>query len=108
MDIVQLLASLIAAIGILVIGLQTVRKIWGSNNTESALIKMMHEELERMSSQNATLATAIGKLQVELIYLSSELTALTIENQNLHKEVSTLNEEISRLHTIMSRRRDDL
>jgi len=88
----------------LVIGFQLLLKNFASNRTESALLKMMHDELERMSSQNSTLSKEIGKLQLELIKLSTQLTTLTIENQKLQSEVSNLNKEIIRLHGFISER----
>ena len=99
--IAQWAAAAVVALIAIALGLQTVLKNWKSNNTEGALLQMMHEELERMSAQNGTLSGEIGKLQVELIKLSAQLTALTYENQKLQQEVASLNTEISRLHNIM-------
>lgn len=97
----QLAAAAVVGIGALVIGIQGILRNWKRNASEGSLLQMMHEELERMNSQNMTLSQEIGKLQTELIRLSTQLTALTIENQKLQTEVSSLNEEISRLHTLM-------
>jgi len=80
------------------IGLQLLIKNWKSTNVESALLKMMHEELERMSIQNGSLSQEIGKLQIELVKLSTQLTALNIENHKLQSEIANLNTEIIRLH----------
>lgn len=99
--IAELSAAAVVALTVIAVGLQNLLKNWKNTNTESSLLKMMHDELERMSQQNATLSQEIGKLQTELIKLSTELTALTIENRKLQSEVSSLNEEISRLHGIM-------
>lgn len=98
-------AAAFVGISGIVIGIQLLLKSFNSNSTESALLKMMHEELERMSSQNATLSAEIGKLQLELIKLSSQLTTLTIENQKLQSEVSNLNKEIIRLHGFITERK---
>lgn len=87
----------LAVIGIAV-GFQLLLKNWKTNNTESALLSMMHDELERMSSQNSLLSQEIGKLQNELVKLSGQLTELNIENQNLQMQVTSLNKEIVRLH----------
>lgn len=89
--------SFLAVIGI-AIGLQLLIKNWKSNNTESALLSMMHNELERMSAQNSLLSEEVGKLQIELVKLSSQLTELNAENQNLQMQVASLNKEIVRLH----------
>ena len=83
-------------------GIQQLIKAWRNNAAESALVKMMQEELARMSQQNTALSTEIGSLQTELIRLSQQLTDLTIENQKLQLEVSILNKEIARLHMLMS------
>ena len=92
--------AVIALVGTAV-GLQSVLKNWKNSNTESTLLKMMHDELNRMSAQNTALSTEIGKLQSELIKLSNQLTGLTLENKKLQTEVSSLNAEISRLHGVM-------
>ena len=83
-------------------GIQQLIKAWRNNAAESALVKMMQEELARMSQQNTALSNEIGNLQTELIRLSQQLTDLTIENQKLQVEVSILNKEIARLHILMS------
>jgi septal ring factor EnvC (AmiA/AmiB activator) len=87
----------LAVIGI-AIGIQLLIKSWKTNNTESALLTMMHDELERMSAQNSLLSQEIGKLQTELVKLSTQLTELNIENQNLQMQIASLNKEIARLH----------
>lgn len=87
----------LAVIGI-AIGIQLLIKSWKSNNTESALLSMMHDELERMSAQNSLLSQEVGKLQLELVKLSSQLTELNAENQKLQMQVASLNKEIVRLH----------
>lgn len=81
--------------------LQALAKHWKSNDAESSLLKIMHEELERMSLQNTSLSVEIGKLQIELVKLSAQLTTLNIENQKLQTEISQLNGEIARLHSII-------
>jgi uncharacterized protein (DUF3084 family) len=98
------LAAAFLALTSVAIGIQLLIKNWKSANTESALLKMMHEELERMSAQNGTLSQEIGKLQTELVKLSTQLTALTIENQKLQAEVGNLNIEIIRLHGFITQK----
>lgn len=83
------------------VGLQSILKNWKASNTEGSLLTLMHTELERMSLQNSTLSSEIGKLQIELIRLSGQLTTLTLENQKLRSEVSSLHQEITRLHGVM-------
>lgn len=87
----------LAIVGI-AIGFQLLIKNWNSNNTESALLSMMHDELERMSAQNSLLSQEVGKLQLELVKLSTQLTELNTENQNLQMQIASLNKEIVRLH----------
>ena len=87
----------LALVGVAV-GLQLLLKTWSSNNKESALLSMMHDELERMSAQNSLLSAEVGKLQSELIKLSQQLSELTLENQKLQTEINNLNKEIIRLH----------
>ena len=99
--ITEMIAAGIVALTAIALGVQNLVKGWKSTNAESSLLKMMHEELERMSTQNTTLSQEIGKLQMELINLSTQLTTLTLENRKLQAEVSSLNSEISRLHGIM-------
>lgn len=88
----------------LVIGIQLLLKSFNSNSAESALLKMMHDELERMSSQNSILSQEVGKLQVELVKLSTQLTELTLENQKLQTEINNLNKEIIRLHGFITQK----
>lgn len=97
-----ILVGLVLTIVSISFGLQQLVKTWKSNGAETALLKMMQEELARMNTQNTALSTEIGSLQTELIRLSQQLTDLTIENQKLQLEVSILNKEIARLHTLMS------
>ena len=104
-SIPEWLAAAFLALTSVAIGLQLLIKNWKSANTESALLKMMHDELERMSSQNGTLSQEIGKLQIELVKLSTQLTTLTLENQKLQAEVSNLNIEIIRLHGFITEKR---
>lgn len=100
--IAQISAGVVVALTAIAVGLQTILKNWKANSTESSVLKMMHDELERMSTQNITLSAEIGKLQLELVTLSKQLTTLTIENQKLQTEVSNLNAEIARLHGIIT------
>lgn len=98
------LAAAFVGISGLVIGIQLLLKSFNSNNTESALLKMMHDELERMSAQNSILSQEVGKLQLELVKLSKQLTELTLENQKLQTEINNLNKEIIRLHGFITQK----
>lgn len=91
------------AIGLLTIAyvLQKFLTGWKSDKTESSILTLMHNELERMSAQNANLSMELGRLQIEVIALNTQLRALTVENQRLHSEVGSLTAEVSRLqHTL--------
>lgn len=103
-NLVQIIFLVVTAIITGGFSLQALAKYWKSSGTESSLLKMMHEELERMCSQNTTLSLEIGKLQIELVKLSAQLTTLTLENQKLQAEVAHLNAEIARLHNLVSSR----
>lgn len=102
-NISQLVVAFVLALISMAIGFQVLIKNWKSSTTESALLTLMHDELERMSIQNSTLSEEVGKLQIELIRLSNQLTTLTIENQKLQSEISNLNTEIVRLHILMTK-----
>lgn len=86
----------------LVFGLQKVVKGWKETSAETSVIKMIHDELERMSAQNKILTTELSKLQVEVVNLNRELRALTDENQKLHSEVATLTNEVTRLQKLLN------
>ena len=98
----ELIVSITIGLGAIMYGIQSLLKNWKISKVENSLLKMMHEELERMSLQNTTLSNEIGKLQTELVNLSTQLSGLTKENQKLQVEVSSLNNEISRLHSLMT------
>lgn len=72
-----------------------------AEKTESSVISLMHQELERMSEQNTKLSLELGKLQTEVIELNKQLRTLTTENQRLHAEVATLTGEVTRLQSIL-------
>ena len=97
-NIAQLAGLAVVALISIAFALQTLLKNWKSTSTEGALLKIMHEEIERMSAQNTILSGEIGKLQIELVKLSGQLTTLTAENKKLQEEVADLNAEIIRLN----------
>jgi len=96
-ELVQTLMMLAVAI---IAGLFVFKKLskdWLSNDTESNIIKLMHNELERMSEQNTALSLELGRLHTEVIALNHELQKLTVENQRLQTEVIALTNEVSGL-----------
>ena len=103
-NITEWFSTVVLALAGLAVGLQLLVKHFKSNNTESALLTMMHTELERMSSQNSVLSQEVGKLQIEIVKLSTQLTELTLENQKLQAEINNLNREIIRLHGFITQK----
>lgn len=99
--ITELVTAIAAGIIALVFGIQKLIKGWKETSTESSVITMMHEELERMSSHNKVLATELASLQVEILNLNKELRNLTLENQKLHQEVVSLTAEVARLQQLL-------
>lgn len=89
----------------LVFGLQKVLKGWKETSAETSVIKMMHDELERMAAQNKVLSVELSKLQIEIVKLNQELRTLTVENQKLHAEVSSLTQEVSRLQKLLDEKK---
>ena len=104
--IVQITTGIVGFLTAVAISIQTWLRHTKDAGSEHSLIKMMHEELERMSKQNAILSDEIGNLQTELIRLNSHLVTLSSENQKLQLEVANLNSEIARLHGIMSSKKE--
>lgn len=89
----------LAAVGLMgvVVAFQKVLKGWKETSTESSILSLMHEELNRMSSHNKILAEELAKFQLEVIKLNNQLTDLTMENHRLHNEVQALTKEVNRL-----------
>lgn len=87
----------------LVFGLQKVLTGWRETSAESSVIKMMHDELERLSAQNKILTTELNSLQTTIISLHQELRNLTVENQKLHSEVTSLTQEVTRLQATLNK-----
>lgn len=77
------------------VGIQKLVKEWRSTGAETSVIKMMHEELERMGTQNARLTEELTKLQNEIVELNNQLTKLNIENNKLQEEVAALTTELN-------------
>jgi peptidoglycan hydrolase CwlO-like protein len=94
-NLVQTISVAGMAIIALGVGIQKLLKEWRSTEAETSVIKMMHEELERMGSQNAKLTEELTKLQNEIVELNNQLTKLNIENNKLQHDISTLTIELN-------------
>lgn len=95
-NIVEVLGMSALAIIAVFIGSQKLLKEWKSTNAETNIITLMHTELERMSSQNASLSIELGRLHSEVINLNKQLQNLSVENQRLQVEVCALTTEVSK------------
>lgn len=93
--VVENLSVIGAAVILLLVGVQKILRDWRTTKAESDIISLMHDEIARMSSQNAQLSTELGKLQIEIIQLNQQLTKLNIENNKLQEEVSALTSELN-------------
>lgn len=94
-SLVQTISVAGMAIIALGVGIQKLVKEWRSTDAETSVIKMMHEELERMGTQNAKLTEELTKLQNEIVELNSQLTKLNIENNKLQQDVAALTTELN-------------
>jgi uncharacterized coiled-coil DUF342 family protein len=93
--LVQTISIAGMAIIALSVGIQKLLKDWRSTEAETSVIKMMHEEVTRMGTQNAKLTEELTKLQNEIVELNSQLTKLNIENNKLQEEVAALTTELN-------------
>lgn len=91
----QTISVLALAVIALVFGIKRVLKDWRLSDAGDGVLKLMHQELERMSAQNTILSTELSKLQQELIELNAELRRLCIENDKLQVEVVALTNELN-------------
>ena len=89
----------------LVIGAQKLLKDWRTTSTESSVMHLMHDELERMSKQNKVLIEELSKLQQEIIKLNNELARLCVENDKLQTEVIALTNELNAFKKIAAVRK---
>ena len=94
-SLVQTISVAAMAIIALSVGVQKLLKDWRSTDAETSVIKMMHEELERMGQQNSKLTEELGKLQLDIVELNSQLTKLNIENNKLQEEIAALTTELN-------------
>lgn len=86
----------LAVIG-LVFGIKKILKELHLSETGDNILRLMHEELERMSAQNIVLSTELNKLQKEIITLNKQLRQLCAENEKLQTEVVALNIQLETL-----------
>lgn len=100
-QLIQVLGMLSLAVVTAFVGIRKLLKDWNTDNAETSVINIMHEELERMSKQNTLLATELNKLQLEIVSLNRELHKLNLENQRLQLEVVALTREVTRLQTML-------
>lgn len=81
----------------LVIGVQKLLKGWKETSAETSILTTMHNELNRLASQNKILSDELQKFQLEVMKLNNQLTDLNIENHSLKNEVIALTKEVTRL-----------
>ena len=73
-----------------------------TDKTEGSVMSIMHQELGRMAEHNKILSEELNKLQIKILALNTQLTALTQENQRLDSEILVLTGEIGRLQAILT------
>jgi len=100
---IQTISLLSLAVIGLVVGVQKLVRDWKSTQAETNIISVMHGEIERMSIQNTTLSTELGKLQEEIIRLNSLISKLNIENNKLQEEVSKLTLELDSIKNLTNK-----
>ena len=105
-DLVQTISLVALAIIGLVVGLQKLLKDWRSTQAETNIIAIMHEEIERMGTQNTRLSTELGKLQEQILELNNQITKLSIENNRLQEEVAGLTLELNSIRKLTSTNKD--
>lgn len=94
-SLIQTISVAAMAIIALSVGIQKLLKDWRSTAAETNIIKLMHDELERMSTQNGKLTEELARLQLEIIQLNKELSKLNVENSKLQEEISALTIELN-------------
>ena len=94
-NLIQAFGAVAMAAVIVMLGIQKIIKHWQTTDAENSIIKIMHNELERMAQQNTALSVELGRLHNEVIALNQQLQMLTVENQRLQTEVIALTNEVS-------------
>jgi peptidoglycan hydrolase CwlO-like protein len=105
-DLIQTISLVALAIIGLVVGVQKLLKDWRSTQAETNIIGIMHEEIERMGTQNTRLSTELGKLQEQIIELNNQISKLSIENNRLQEEVAALTLELNSIRQLTNHRKD--
>ena len=99
-NLIQAFGAVAMAAVIVMLGIQKIIKHWQTTDAENSIIKIMHNELERMAQQNTALSVELGRLHNEVIALNQQLQMLTVENQRLQTEVIALTNEVSRFKSL--------
>lgn len=105
-DLIQTISLVALAIIGLVVGIQKLLKDWRSTQAETNIISIMHEEIERMGTQNTRLSTELGKLQEQIIELNNQISKLSIENNRLQEEVAGLTLELNSIRQLTTHKKD--
>ena len=105
--LLQLIGGGLASIFAILFLLQKFITGFKTEKTETSILGLMHQELERMSQQNTKLSVELGKLQEEVIELNQQIRNLNEENQQLHTEISRLTTEISKLKELSIQKHKD-
>ena len=99
-NLIQAFGAVAMAAIVVMLGIQKIIKYWQTTDAENSVIKIMHNELERMSEQNTALSVELGRLHNEVIALNTQLQMLTVENQRLQREVIALTNQLSEFKLI--------
>jgi cell division protein FtsB len=109
LDIPAWLAALVVTLGGIGVGLRKLYLDWSRDGVSLAetsarktIVQQLHDELTRMSAQNITLAGELNKLQLHILELTKQISALSTKNAQLENEISQLRQEINRLRTVSS------
>ncbi len=103
---IKLLGGTALGLGGIAMGVQQLVKKWKTTSAETNIMTLLHEELERMSKQNALLAKYVNSLQLEANKINLELGKLQYENQKLHAEVVSLTKEVILLRSALPETRE--
>jgi predicted nuclease with TOPRIM domain len=101
-SLTQIIGGAFIALLTVILGMQKMFKSWKETGAETSVITLMHQELERMSTQNGVLAVELNKLQLEVLNLNKELRNLNLENRRLQEEIVTLTLEVNMLQKRLS------
>lgn len=89
------------AVGGIYLGIRKLWLTWGADkvtmaaqDAQRSLVEQLHDELTRLAGQNVLLATELNKLQLHILELTRQITALTSENQQFLIEIAALRREL--------------